>query len=66
MEADPPKEPRILKHQSVGFSVEDEMIVFGGQVVGTLGGEFSGHAQVNAEPAVGSKAEKHLFAVGFN
>jgi len=42
------------------------MIVFAGPVVGWLGREFSGHPKVDAQPAVGTKPEEHLFSVGLN
>ncbi len=66
MEADSSEKAWILEDQGVGFGVEDEMIVFGGQVVRTPGGEFSGHAQMDAEPAVGAKAKEHLFPMGLD
>ena len=66
MKADSSKETWILEYQGVGYGVEDEMIVFGGQVVGSLGGELTGHAQMDAEPVVLSKTKEHLFAMGLD
>jgi len=42
------------------------MIMFAGQMVGWLGREFAGHAKVNAQPAVGTETEEHLFSVGLD
>jgi len=66
METDPPKKTWILKHQRAGSGVEDEMIMFAGQMVGGFGREFAGHAEVNAQPAVVAEAKEHLFAVGLD
>jgi len=66
VEADSSEKAWILEHEGAGFGVEDEMIMFGGQVVGSFGGEFTGHAQMDAEPAVGSKAKEHLLAMGLD
>ena len=42
------------------------MIMFAGQMAGWLGREFSGHPKVDAQPAVGTETEEHLFSVGLN
>jgi len=42
------------------------MVMFAGPMVGWLGQELAGHAKVDAQPAVGSKAKEHLFSVGMD
>jgi len=66
VEADSSEKAWILKDQGAVSGVKDKVIVFGGQVVGTLGGEFSGHAKVDAQPAVGTKAKEHLFPMSLD
>ena len=44
---------------------KDEVVVFSRGESGGLGGEFAGHAEVDAEPGVAAEAEEHLFRGGF-
>jgi hypothetical protein len=50
----------------VALGVEDEVVVLAGLVVGWLGRQFTGHTEVDAQPAVGAEAEEHLFPVGLD
>lgn len=61
---DSSKKAGILKHEGAGSGVENKMIMPGRTIARGLGREPSGHAEVDSQPAVGTKAKEHLLPVG--
>ena len=57
------KMPFVLKNERAAGLAKDEVIVFTRSFLGAgLAAQFAAHAQMNAQPEVGRKVEKHLFA----
>jgi hypothetical protein len=63
-EADPAEEAGILKDEGAVRRVENQMVVFAGDMMRGFRGKFSRHAEVDSQPNLRAKAEQHLFAVG--
>ena len=65
METDAAEVAFILENEGAGVLTEDEMVVFARKIIRLiLATEFTAHAEVNSEPEVSGKLEKHLFAAG--
>ena len=63
-EANPAEEAGVLEDEGAVRRVENQMVVFAGDMMRGFRGKFSRHAEVDSQPNLRAKAEQHLFAVG--
>ncbi len=63
MKQDATEEARVAENERIRFLSKHNVIVFERSVGSVLGAQFAGHAEMQAEPAIGAKAKEHLFAV---
>ena len=65
VQADAAEVALILENKGARVLAEDEMVVFARRIIWLiLAAEFPAHAEVDTEPEVVGKLEKHLFAAG--
>jgi len=59
---DPAELARVGENKCASTLKQNEMIVFGRSIISRLDPDFSGHAEMNAEPIILGKFEEHPFS----
>jgi hypothetical protein len=63
VKTDSAKNTWVAKNQRGSASAQNKMIMGAGLVIGGFCREFAGHAQVDPQPSILTKAKEHLFSV---